>query len=99
MDSQEVVRRLKEATVYIKNKIGDKTFSTGTGFVIEVLGDTALIATNRHVALPMKISEIPAKLRPKDSKPSLEVVIRSGLGTQNEQALPAEIVATRPLFR
>ena len=38
MDTAEVVKRLKEATVYVKNKIGDKTFSSGTGFVIEASG-------------------------------------------------------------
>ena len=38
IDRAEVVRRLKEATVYIKNKIAGKTLGSGTGFVIEVTG-------------------------------------------------------------
>ena len=37
--------------------------------MIEVRGDTVLLATNRHVAVP-RLSEIPARLLPKGSKPS-----------------------------
>jgi S1-C subfamily serine protease/regulation of enolase protein 1 (concanavalin A-like superfamily) len=92
MDSTEVVRRLKEATVYIKNKIAGKTLGSGTGFVIEVQGDTVILATNRHVAV-MDLSELPPRLVPKGSKPEIEVVFRSGQGPQKEQAVTAEIMA------
>ena len=90
------MRRLKEATVYIKLKLGSKPFSTGTGFVIESRGDTILIATNRHVCL-LDMSEVPARFAKEATNPSLEVVIRSGLGTQTEQSLPAQLIATDSL--
>jgi len=92
IDSTEVVRRLKEATVYIKNNIAGKTLGSGTGFVIEVQGDTVILATNRHVAV-MDLSEVPPRFVPKGSKPELEVVFRSGQGPQKEQAVHADIIA------
>jgi len=92
IDSMEVVRRLKEATVYIKNKVAGKTLASGTGFVIEVQGDTVIVATNRHVAV-FNLSEVPERLAPKGSASELEVVFRSGQGPENEQALPAQILA------
>ncbi|HKI21636.1 MAG TPA: trypsin-like peptidase domain-containing protein, partial [Isosphaeraceae bacterium] len=92
IDSAEVVRRLKEATVYIKNKVAGKTLASGTGFVIEVMGDTVILATNRHVAV-FDLSEVPERYAPKGSVAELEVVFRSGQGPQNEQALPAQIIA------
>ena len=91
MDSQEIIRRLKEATVYIIAKIGDKPISTGSGFVIEVYGDTVLIATNRHVAV-VDTSDLPPSIAKEGAKATLEVVFRSGLRGQ-EEALPALIVA------
>lgn len=39
---------LKNATVFVKTEIGPLPFS-GSGFVIQVTDDTALIATNHHV--------------------------------------------------
>ena len=92
IDGPEIVRRLKEATVYIKNKIAGKTLGSGTGFVIEVRGDVVMLATNRHVAV-MDLSEVPARYVPKGSTPELEVVFRSGQGAQSEQSLPAQIIA------
>jgi S1-C subfamily serine protease/regulation of enolase protein 1 (concanavalin A-like superfamily) len=91
-DSADVPRRLKEATVYIKNKVAGKTLGTGTGFVIEVMGDTVILATNRHVAV-LDLSEIPERFVPKGSVAEIEAVFRSGQGPQNEQALPAQIIA------
>ena len=92
IDSAEVARRLKEATVYIKNKVAGRTLSSGTGFVIEVQGDAVTVATNRHVAV-FDLSGVPERLVPKGSAPELQVVFRSGQGLQNEQALPAQIIA------
>jgi S1-C subfamily serine protease len=92
LDPAEVVRRLKDATVYIKNKVGGRALASGSGFVIEVHGDTCIVATNRHVAV-LDVSELPARLVPKGAKVELEAVFRSGLGPQQEQALPAEIIA------
>jgi regulation of enolase protein 1 (concanavalin A-like superfamily) len=92
IDSAEVVRRLKDATVYIKNKVAGKTLASGTGFVIEVQRDTVFVATNRHVAV-LDTSEIPSRLVPQGSKIELEAVFRSGQGPQQEQSLPAGIIA------
>jgi S1-C subfamily serine protease len=90
-DPQEIVRRLKDATVYIKNKLGGRTISSGSGFVIEVNGDGVMVATNRHVAVP-DLSELPPGLVPQGSLPEIEAVFRSGQGKE-EQVLPARIVA------
>jgi hypothetical protein len=90
-DAQEIIRKLKESTVYIIAKLGDKPVSTGSGFVIEAFGDTVVIATNRHVAV-VDTSELPTGLAKDGAKPSLEVVLRSGLGPQ-EEAHPADILA------
>ena len=92
LDGPEIVRRLKEATVYIKNKIAGKTLASGTGFVIEVRGDSVLVATNRHVAV-LDINEVPPSLVPKGATLEVETVFRSGQGPQKEQALPARILA------
>jgi S1-C subfamily serine protease len=92
IDSAEVVRRLKDATVYLKNKVAGKTLASGTGFVIEARGDTVVVATNRHVAV-LDVAEIPSRLMPQGSKIEIEAVFRSGLGPQQEQALPAQIIA------
>jgi S1-C subfamily serine protease len=91
-DSEQIMRRLKDATVYLKHKIAGRTLSSGTGFVIEVRGDTVLLATNRHVAV-FDVSEVPPSLVPKGSTLEFEAVFRSGQGPQKEQALPAEIIA------
>jgi hypothetical protein len=91
LDSQEIIRRLKDATVYLKNKVGSKTISSGSGFVIEVNGDAVVVATNRHVAVP-DLSELPPGIVAPGSTPTIEAVFRSGLGPA-EQALPARIVA------
>ncbi len=75
---------LEDATVFIKLKVGHSVAS-GTGFVIRVQGDTALVATNRHVVTP--------ELDEEGGKPEITVVFRSGKGPGEEQALAAEIVA------
>jgi S1-C subfamily serine protease len=90
-DSQEIVRRLKDASVYIKNRIAGRTISSGSGFVIEVDGDRVMVATNRHVAVP-DLSELPPGLVPAGSQPTIEAVFRSGQGKE-EQDLPAQIIA------
>jgi S1-C subfamily serine protease len=90
-DSDQIMSRLKDATVYLKHKVAGRTLSSGTGFVIEVRGDTVVLATNRHVAV-FDVSDVPPSLVPKDSKVEFEAVFRSGQGPQKEQALPAQIV-------
>ncbi len=91
-DSAGVVRRLKDATVYLKHTIGGRTLASGTGFVIAALGDTVFLATNRHVAV-IDLDEIPPSLMPKGTKLQLEAVFRSGLGPQQEQTLHADVLA------
>jgi hypothetical protein len=90
LDQKEILRRLKDATVLINTKVGKKTIGNGSGFVIEVNGDTVLLGTNRHVAV-VDLSEVPPGILPAEAKPSLEAVFRSG--GRDEQALPAQIVA------
>jgi hypothetical protein len=90
-DPQEILRRLKDATVLINTKIGRKTIGNGSGFVIEVAGDRVILATNRHVAV-LDPSELPPGLLPAGTKPSLEAVFRSGSG-RDEQAIPAQVIA------
>ena len=50
------MRRIKEATVYLKNKVAGKTLAAGAGFVIEVMGDSVLLgdepATSRCSTFP-----------------------------------------------
>ena len=84
-DSPASLAWLEDATVFLKLKIG-KAVGSGTGFVIRVQGDTALIATNRHVVTPDLDDEEGAKLE-------ISAVFRSGKGPEQEQSLPAEIVA------
>src|SRR5262249_31062495 len=90
-DPQEIIRRLKDATVYIKTKLGSRTVSSGSGFVIEAGRDYTVVATNRHVAIA-DLSELPPGVVPKGTTQSLEAVFRSGQG-KDEQALPAQIIA------
>ncbi len=94
----ETIRRVKDATVYIKVKDG-KSQGSGTGFVIRNDGaDAVLIATNRHViSHPAKGSEddddtkAPAAgAAPPEA--TITVVFRSGEGKTLEQAIPAVIL-------
>ena len=92
IDSLEVARRLKEATVYIRNKINHKTtLAYGSGFVIEARGGTVMVASNRRL-VDIDLSEIPARFRLKDSNQEIEVVFRSAQGKE-EESHPARIIA------
>ena len=79
-----VLDRAKDATVYIKLKASGQMRSAGSGFVIRVTGDSLLVMTNRHVAVPDE-GDLPAGV-----KPELSVVLRSG--TAQEQEVPARLV-------
>ena len=92
LDSVEVARRLKDATVYLKNKIAGKTFASGSGFVIDVHGSQVVVATNRHV-VDTDLSELPARLVPKGAKIEIEAVFRSAQGPNQEESHPAQIIA------
>ena len=66
---------LKAATVYVKVE-GDKWAATGSGFLIQVDGETGLIATNHHVvATPPKC-------------PAGKVSLVFWSGTKKEKVLP-----------
>ena len=96
VDSQEIIRRLKDASVYIIMKIGGKPASTGSGFVIEARGDTLLLATNRHVVVHDP-SDLPRGVAKKGAATSIEVVFRSGLGPREEQICrPRSSLPTSP---
>ncbi len=84
LTSPALLAWLEDATVFLKLKAG-KALGSGTGFVIRVQGDTALIATNRHVVSP--------ELDDEGAKLEVTAVFRSGKGPEQEQSLPAEIVA------
>ena len=101
----ETARRLKEATVYVKVAIGPLSMS-GSGFVIQTTGDSALVVTNQHVVTKPKILTplgfIPG-LRGRDrialmriqqalatSEPAVSVVFNSG--EPNEQTVKAEVL-------
>jgi S1-C subfamily serine protease len=101
----ETARRLKEATVYVKVAIGPLALS-GSGFVIQSSGDSALIVTNQHVVAKPKILSpggfIPG-LRGRDritlmriqralaaSEPVVSVVFNSG--EPGEQVVKAEVL-------
>jgi S1-C subfamily serine protease len=101
----ETARRLKEATVYVKVAIGPLNLS-GSGFVIQAAGDSALIVTNQHVVTKPKILEpmgfIPG-LRGRDrialrriqmalatSEPVVSVVFNCG--EPDEQVVKAQVL-------
>jgi S1-C subfamily serine protease len=103
--SPDALQRLKDATVYIKTEIGPIGM-TGSGFVIDVTGDAALIATNHHVIAKPKVLEVGSfipGLRGRDqmalrklqlefakTEPKVAVVFNSGNG--NEQTIKADVV-------
>ncbi len=101
----ETARRLKDATVYVKVAIGPLALS-GSGFVIESTGDSALIVTNQHVVVKPKVLApggfIPG-LRGRDrlalsmiqrtlaaNEPVISAVLNSG--EPNEQVVKAEVL-------
>lgn len=103
--SADLIENLKNSTVYIKTKIGPIEMS-GSGFVMEVTGDSALIVTNQHViAKPKELrvgSYIPG-LRGRDrmalaklqsalasAQPEVSVVFNSG--DPDEQIIKSEVL-------
>jgi S1-C subfamily serine protease len=80
-----LLARLKAATVFIKVHIRSGGQGSGSGFVLQVDGNTALIVTNDHVAHPS--GKNGASLGPA----SLDAVFHSG--RKNEFTMPAEVIA------
>jgi S1-C subfamily serine protease len=78
--------RVKDATVYVKNKVSGQLHSIGSGFAIKVTGDTVLVMTNKHVVAGEDDDERPAGA----AKPDIFVVFRSG--TPQEQEVPAKLL-------
>ncbi|MBO0700098.1 MAG: trypsin-like peptidase domain-containing protein, partial [Zavarzinella sp.] len=76
----EVVRDVKQATVFIRVEVADGNKS-GSGFVVSAGGGTVLIVTNHHVAATGNSAKPPA----------IKVVFDSG--TKAERAYPAAVVA------
>ena len=60
--------------------------------MIEVQGETVIVATNRHVAVP-DLSSLPPGIAKKGATLSIHAVFRSGLGPREEQVLPAQVIA------
>jgi S1-C subfamily serine protease len=81
-----VLEQLKDASVYIRVSQSGKVHSAGSGFVIRVDGDTALVLTNHHVAVP------DASESPRGGNFEVSVVFRSGSPT--EQELPATLLGS-----
>jgi S1-C subfamily serine protease len=95
------LQELKAATVYIKT-VGPGRQTSGSGFVVEVLGDTVFVVTNSHVIArpthpqpprppfdpqPPAAPPFPVQL----ARPGIEAIFRSG--TPQEQSARAVIVA------
>jgi S1-C subfamily serine protease len=77
-----VLDRVKDATVYIKIRVNGQIVSAGSGFVIQSTPSTALVMTNRHVAVHGDDDDD----EPGNSKvkPEISVVFRSGTATEQE---------------
>lgn len=93
----ETVKRVKDATVYVKVKDGASQ-GTGTGFVIAADGDKVTIATNRHVVHHTKGEDddedpTPEKVAAPKPPAIVTVVFRSGDGPGQEVELPAQVLA------
>ena len=86
------VRRIKEATVYLKNSVAGKTFASGTGFVVDVTGDSVLAGDESALrgTRPRRNAQTPV---PESSTPEMEAVFLSGQGPPHEQVLPAKLIA------
>lgn len=81
----EVLNQIKAATVFVKVRAGS-IGGTGSGFLIQVDGDTGLLVTNEHVIAPPN-----PKKNEKTGPAKVEVVFNSGRKT--EVVYPAEVLA------
>jgi S1-C subfamily serine protease/regulation of enolase protein 1 (concanavalin A-like superfamily) len=93
-DRTETVRRIKDATVFLKVRAG-KVQASGSGFVIKDEGSSLLIATNHHVISPhMDGPEDVNDPRKTAIAPVVTAVFRSGSGAGAEQSASAQVIAT-----
>src|SRR5262249_1874978 len=72
----EKLAAIKRATVFVKVNVKDLTMS-GSGFVMKVDGDTALVVTNHHVIEPKVEIEVPARSAPPSRLPPRPPTSRS----------------------
>ncbi len=77
----DTLKALKAATVFVKVQAGTLRGS-GSGFLLQVEGDTALVVTNEHVIKPPRPGLPPA---------TISLVFHSG--RKEEKVVPAELVA------
>jgi S1-C subfamily serine protease/regulation of enolase protein 1 (concanavalin A-like superfamily) len=90
----ETVRRIKDATVFLKVQ-AVPVQGSGSGFVIRADNDTLLIVTNHHVINPhMKRDADADDARLAQVRPVVTAVFRSGGGSALEQSVPATVVAS-----
>jgi S1-C subfamily serine protease len=82
----ETLQEIKAATVFVKTKVGTASMS-GSGFVLKVDGDSALVATNHHVIAPPRVLA-------RGAKPAVSLVFLSG--TRDERVAEAEVLASDP---
>jgi S1-C subfamily serine protease len=82
----EVLKDIKAATVFVKVRT-DQGASSGSGFLMQVDGDSAFIVTNEHVVGGKKSSGN----KPSLPAPKVEVVFDSGRKT--ERVFPATVLA------
>ncbi len=96
----QVIRRVKESSVYIKVK-DEKGRGSGSGFVLRVDGNNVLVGTNRHVVSHGEgddddddddSSSKPADASKPKAPPVISVVFRSGEGQGVEQEVVAELL-------
>jgi S1-C subfamily serine protease/HEAT repeat protein len=95
------LQELKAATVYIKT-VGPGRQTSGSGFVVQVQGDTVFVVTNSHVIARPTVAPPPRPpfdpqppaappFRVQPAGPGIEAVFRSG--TPQEQSAPGVVVA------
>src|SRR5688500_18986822 len=82
----DTLKALKDATVFVKVKAGP-VGGTGSGFVIRVDGETALVATNHHV---VDVPALPG--RPAPGPVTVTLVFYSG--TKREVTAVAEVLGS-----
>jgi S1-C subfamily serine protease/regulation of enolase protein 1 (concanavalin A-like superfamily) len=91
--TNDLVKRIQDATVYLKVQSG-RMRGSGSGFVIQSDRGTLLIATNDHVVDPSVAAGADDDDSPRPtSRASITAVLRSGSGPGIEQSLPAKVVA------
>lgn len=90
---EETVQRIKDATVYIEVKSSAMSGGSGSGFVIQVSGDTVLVASNHHVVAAGADDDDDDDPGEAVKKGMVTVYFRSGRGAGVEQSAPGTVIA------